>query len=344
MGHQHLLTIITEGGLFIAAGLVVIRFFNSRSWGKWRYNGSLDGKVIVITGASSGIGKSVSSQLAERGARVIMACRDEQRTREAIEEIRKKVPNGQLEYQHLDLENLSSVKKCAEDIISKDKVDILICNAGIFESPFKITVDGYESHFQVNHLGHAMLQALLLPKMISNASEDTKVVSVTSSLAVKGVISESDFVKNSLIEKAYVRDKAYSKTKLYALLFSSEIAKRLPDKSVKILSASPGMVLTRLARHRSIPWFKYLLFAPFAVMFLRTPFQGSQSVLEAAFPSTDETKAVATGSVLRNCKLDLKLTTVVDKFDGKLVYDKTLDILASDNDVARALKELRLRN
>lgn len=340
----HLLAIITEGSLFVAAGLVVIRFLNSRSWGKWRYSSSLEGKVIVITGANSGIGKSVTAQLAEKGARVIMACRDEAKALAAIEDIRKKVPNGQLVYKHLDLENLNSVKQCAHEILSEDKVDVLICNAGIFESPYKITVDGYESHFQVNHLAHAMLQALLLPKMISNAPDAARVVSVTSSLAVKGVISEGDFIKNSLIEKAYIRDKAYSKTKLYALLFSGELAKRLPDRSVKILSASPGMVLTQLARHRSIPWFKYLLFAPFAVMILRTPFQGAQSVLETAFPSSEETRSLPTGSVLRNCKLDDKLTHIVDKFDSKFVYDKTLDILAADNEVAAALKQLHLKS
>lgn len=342
----HYLSIFAETGLFLTAGLVALRYINSHAWGQWIYKGSLKGKVIVVTGANSGIGKSVSAQLAAKGARVIMACRDEGRTLTAIGEIRKTVQDGELVYKHLDLESLKCVKDCVEEISSSEaRVDVLICNAGILEGPFKMTVDGYERHFQVNHLAHAVMQVLLLPKLLSNATTENpaKIVSVTSSLAIRGYISESDFIKNSLREVGFNREKAYPKTKLYSFLFNRELAQKLREKPVIIYSASPGFVLTNLARHKSISWFKYALMAPVAAIYLRTAHQGAQSILEAAFPSHQANRDLPTGSVLRNCLLDTRLNTLTDEFDGKTVYKKTLEILSTDSEIEQVLRLLQVK-
>lgn len=341
------LSVIAETSIYLTAGLVALRFLNSRFWGQWKYNGSLKGKVIIVTGANSGIGKSVTSQLAAKGARIIMACRDEEKTKSAIEDIRKSVKEGELVYRHLDLENLNSVRNCVQEITSnEEKIDVLICNAGLFEAPFKLTPDGFERHFQVNHLAHAMLQILLLPKLTSNSTtnnDEGRIVSVTSKLATTGYISEADFIKNSLREISFNREKAYPKTKLYSLLFNKELAKQLKNKPIKIYSASPGFALTNLSRYKSISWYKYLLLGPIAVVVLRTAFQGAQTVLEAAFPTKMSNVNLPSGSVLRNCHLDSKLDNIVERMDSKLVYNKTLDILTIDSEVEKVLKLFQVK-
>ena len=340
----HYISLWAEAGIFFAAGLVALRYINSRSWGRWKYNDSLRGKVVVITGANSGIGKSLSSQLASKGAKVIMACRDDQLALTAINNIRKSVVNGELHYKHLDLENLQSVKDFANEVSHEQRIDVLICNAGIMDAPFKMTTDKYERHFQVNHLAHAMLQILLLPKLLSNAKpgNPARIISVTSSLATGGHISESDFIKNSVRAVNFNVEKAYPKSKLYALLFSQKLAKALKEKSVKIYSASPGFALTRLARHKSIR-LMYIFFAPLGMVFLRTSFQAAQSILEAAFPSHESNHNLPSGSVIRNCQLDTNLTVLADRFDSKMIYEKTLEILASDSEVEQVLKLLKIK-
>ncbi|XP_024873070.1 retinol dehydrogenase 12-like [Temnothorax curvispinosus] len=162
-------------------------FFNKMCMSKAR----LDSKTVVITGASGGIGKETARDLYARGARVILACRNMEKTNEAVEDIKSNPPSwmrkdeyknnvGELAIYFLDLRSFKSVKDCAKNLLTNEAaIHILINNAGVAASPYEKTEDGNETTLQVNHLGHFLLTLLLLPKMQSSSSS-CRIVNVSS--------------------------------------------------------------------------------------------------------------------------------------------------------------------
>lgn len=139
----------------------------------------LDGKTVIITGANTGIGKETALDLAKRGARVILACRDLNKSLQAADEIRKKTGNGNVFVKLLDLASLESVRQFAKEInAQEDRIDILINNAGIMACPKWKTKDGFETQFGVNHLGHFLLTNLLLDKIKQTGK--ARIVNVSS--------------------------------------------------------------------------------------------------------------------------------------------------------------------
>lgn len=114
----------------------------------------LDDKVVLITGGNTGLGYETALDLAKRGARIILACRDMKKANEAADKIRQLTNNKRIESGHLDLADLSSVRQFSKEMTSKlDRLDILINNAGIMMCPSWKTKDGFEMHFGTNHLG-----------------------------------------------------------------------------------------------------------------------------------------------------------------------------------------------
>ncbi|CAK9816670.1 Retinol dehydrogenase 12 [Anthophora quadrimaculata] len=154
-----------------------------------RSNARLVGKTVVITGANCGIGKETARDLYRRGAKVILACRDINKAEEAVNDIKEHSSRstqdsedeaGQLEIYQLNLSSLTSIKKCAQRLLTNEStINILINNAGVFLHPFEKTEDGFETHFQVNYLGHFLLTLLLLPK-IQKSAPDSKIINVSS--------------------------------------------------------------------------------------------------------------------------------------------------------------------
>ena len=121
----------------------------------------LNGKIAVITGATSGIGKEVALDLAARGAKVLILCRDKNKAEKMVKESK----NGQNFVVHqMDLASMVSVKKCAQEILKQEgKIDYLVNNAGVMMCPYEKTVDGFEMQLATNHLGHFLLDDLLMP-------------------------------------------------------------------------------------------------------------------------------------------------------------------------------------
>ena len=139
----------------------------------------LNGKTVIITGSNTGIGKETALDLAKRGARVILACRDTQKANQAANEIRKKSGNGNVLVEQLDLASLESVRNFSAKINrQEERIDILINNAGIMACPKWKTKDGFEMQFGVNHIGHFLLTNLLLDKIKS--SGPSRIVNVSS--------------------------------------------------------------------------------------------------------------------------------------------------------------------
>ncbi len=199
------------------------------------------GRTAVVTGANSGIGYCAARELARRGAHVLLACRSEQRGQEAVRRLKDEVPSARAGYRHLDLADLTSVRAFAADF-DEDRLDLLINNAGVMALPYGRTVDGFETQFGVNHLGHFALTGLLLPAMLE--APGARVVSVSSGLHAIANIDPGDL--NS--EHGYRRWLAYGRSKTANLLFVHELSRRLASAGSGVVAAAahPGYADTNL--------------------------------------------------------------------------------------------------
>jgi NAD(P)-dependent dehydrogenase (short-subunit alcohol dehydrogenase family) len=234
-----------------------------------------NGKTVVITGANTGLGFETARVLSTRGARVIIACRDEQKAAEAVGRIRKIAGVVDIGSISLDLASLSSVKKCAEKLKGEGKIDLLINNAGIMIPPFSLTEDGFESQFGVNHLGPFAFTSLLLDQL--NEAPAARVVNTSSLAHRSGQILFDDINADN----SYKAMERYSMSKFANLLFSYELQRRLEQAghSTISLACHPGVADTELSRY--FPGiFKVL--APFARPFLNTAATGAWPTLCAA--------------------------------------------------------------
>lgn len=205
---------------------------------------NLDGKVFVVTGANSGMGYETSLALAEKGAMVVMACRNLERGQRALESIKQAVPQAKLELMALDLASLKSIQAFAETFKSKfDRLDGLINNGGPIIADRRVTEDGFESHFGINHLGHFALTGLLLDVLLNTPS--SRIVTVGSRMHVDGKMAWDDLMS----ERSYDRMAAYRQSKLANMLFAFELARRLEaqGRSTVSVAAHPGLANTSWA-------------------------------------------------------------------------------------------------
>ena len=201
------------------------------------------GRVVIVTGANSGLGFHTCSMMAAKGARVLMACRSVQRGNQAKEEILQALPHAQLEVTELDLADLESVRRSAETLRSDlDRLDLLINNAGVMAIPRQVTVQNFERQFGVNHLGHFALTGALLPPLLNTPG--SRIVNVSSMAHRSGRIDFSDLHGT----RKYSRFAAYSQSKLANLLFTIELHRRLQRKGAGTISvaAHPGWAATNL--------------------------------------------------------------------------------------------------
>uniref|UniRef100_A0A674GGF2 Retinol dehydrogenase 11 n=1 Tax=Taeniopygia guttata TaxID=59729 RepID=A0A674GGF2_TAEGU len=194
--------------------------------GRCKSTARLEGKVVIITGANTGIGKETARDLAKRGARVIIACRDTAKAEAAANEIRAETGNQQVIVKKLDLADTKSIREFAERFLAEEKeLHILINNAGVMLCPYSKTADGFEMHLGVNHLGHFLLTFLLLERLKQSAP--ARIVNVSSLAHHGGRIRFHDLHG----EKSYNRGLAYCHSKLANVLFTRELARRLQGKS-----------------------------------------------------------------------------------------------------------------
>ncbi|MFF4830304.1 oxidoreductase [Streptomyces sp. NPDC001315] len=199
------------------------------------------GRIAVVTGANSGLGYVTARELARKGARVVVACRSEARGRAAVDRIGAEVPGVETEFARLDLGDLGSVREFAA-AFPYDRLDLLVNNAGVMALPYGTTVDGFETQFGVNHLGHFALTGLLLPALL--ATPGARVVTVSSMMHTLANIDIGDL--NS--EHRYRRWIAYARSKTANLLFTHELARRLAaiGSDAVAAAAHPGYAATNL--------------------------------------------------------------------------------------------------
>jgi NAD(P)-dependent dehydrogenase (short-subunit alcohol dehydrogenase family) len=240
----------------------------------------LSGRAAVVTGANSGIGWQAAKALAMRGCRVLLACRDVDRGKLAVERIRAVRRDAQVDVAHLDLASMTSVREFSESRF--EPIDILINNAAVMSPPKRTrTADGFELQFGTNHLGHFVLTGLLLPLLCQ--SDSPRVVTV-SSIAHKG--GGADVVDANAIGP-YKPSRTYSNSKLANLLFAMELQRRAVVQQSHLTStaAHPGLSATGLVAdpqgQGSNPFVR--MFGPVVVRTVaQTPAAGARSTLYAA--------------------------------------------------------------
>lgn len=199
------------------------------------------GRVAVVTGANTGLGRETAAALAERGASVVLAVRDAAKGARAASAM-----TGDVTVQELDLTSLASVRAAAAALRSRfDRIDLLINNAGVMYTPKQTTSDGFELQFGTNHLGHFALTGLLLDRMLPVAGSRVVTVSSTGH-RIRAAINFDDLQW----ERSYRRIGAYGQSKLANLMFTYELQRRLaPHGTTVAVAAHPGISSTELTRN-----------------------------------------------------------------------------------------------
>ena len=203
----------------------------------------MKGKIVLITGATSGIGKETAIGLAKKGAQIVFTTRNEARGKQVKQEIIKESGNENIDVLFCDLSSLESVRKCCAEFIAKyDRLDVLLNNAGTWNHTRTLSKDGIENIFAVNVLAPFLMTNLLLP--VIKKSSPSRIITVTSGLH-QGTIQFDDIeFKN----KKFSSMKVYRQSKLGVILFTRLLAKKLEGSGVTVNCIHPGMVKTNLGR------------------------------------------------------------------------------------------------
>lgn len=205
----------------------------------------LSGRRVVITGAAGGLGRESARAMASRGARVTVAARSRQRADTAVNELRELLPDGHFEAGVVDLADFSSVRAFTDAFLnSHDRIDVLVNNAGVMACPFGHTVDGFETQFGTNHLGHFLLTAHLAPALFR--SDSPRVVTLSSAGHSR---ADVDLVDPNFATAPYNAWIAYGRSKTANALFARELARRAGPAGLLSFSVHPGAIVTELGRH-----------------------------------------------------------------------------------------------
>jgi len=254
----------------------------------------LHGRVAVVTGANSGLGLHTAAALAGAGAHVVMTARDPARGQQAVATVREQHPDASLEVVQLDLADLASVRACAALVVAThDRVDVLVNNAGVMQTPLRTTADGIELQLGTNHVGHFALTGLLLDALL--ACDETRVVTVSSGMHHLGRLDlPADAIPRDTVPANYSPTRAYGRSKLANLVFALELQRRLIQAgvgSVRSLAAHPGYAATNLqtsgpGMHRSVHYRAYATLAPLLNRFVAAPAEegAAAQVFAAAGP------------------------------------------------------------
>ena len=257
-------------------------------------------KLAIITGASTGMGFEEAKAVAGKGFHTIMACHRPEAAEERRQEIVKATGNEHVEVVGIDLADLSSVRRFADEIKARfQHLDLLMNNAGTLETGLHITQDNMERTVQVNYVGPYLLTRLLLPLM----GEGSRIVNMVSLTYRVGNLDFPDFFQRGR-KGSFWRIPIYSNSKLALTLFTFDLAERLKDKGITVNAADPGIVSTDIIRmHNFIDPLTDIFFRPF----IRTPRQGADTAIRLLL---DEDKATQTGTFNRSGRI----IDVGDKF------------------------------
>jgi len=256
---------------------------------------TMNGKICLVTGASSGIGKATALGLAKMGVTVVMVCRDANKGQAALTEIKQKSGSNSVDLLLADLSSQEAIRSLANEYKSKyQQLHVLINNAGIYYTKGHVTVDGLEAMFAVNYLARFLLTNLLLD--IIKSSAPARIINVAGAYHAKGKIDFDDLQG----EKDFDGQRANHQSKLADVLFTYELARRLEGTGVTVNCLHPGMVATSLIdKDKDFPvFFKY--FYKLSKPLMKSPAKGAETSLYLA--SSPEVEGV-TGRYFVNKKI-----------------------------------------
>jgi retinol dehydrogenase 12 len=267
---------------------------------------SLLGRVALITGANTGIGKVTAQKLAEWGAHVFVACRSTERAATAVDEIRGDAGSASVEALALDLGDLASVRRCAAQFLERGlPLHLLINNAGVGGGR-GLTKSGFELAFGVNHVGHFLLTQLLLPRLRESAPARIVTVSSKAHYRARGI--DFDAVRKRTPSPTGLPE--YGVSKLANALFSAELGRKLAGSGLTTYALHPGVVASDI--WRTLPW----VIRPIAKAFMITTEEGALTTLYCATSEQagresglyyDKARVVAPSTVAQDGVLAAKL-------------------------------------
>jgi retinol dehydrogenase 14 len=234
----------------------------------------MTGRTVLVTGGTGGIGKATAVGLAALGARVAITGRDRRRTEEAAADIRA-AGGPEVDVFVADMSSQAEVRRLASEVLDGlPRLDVLVNNVGGFWNSRRVTVDGLEHTFALNHLAPFLLTNLLLDRLKENAP--SRVVTVSSGAQAMGRIDFDDLQG----ERAYSGQRAYNQSKLANVLFTYELARRLDGSGVTANVLHPGVVRTAFGAED--PGTLQRLFVPLARLFMKRPEQGAATSIHLA--------------------------------------------------------------
>lgn len=272
-------------------------------------------KTALITGANSGIGKATAITLANQGYHVVFIARNLQKAEATKKEILHASNNDFVDFIIADLLSLAQVRKAAEIFKHRyQKLDLLINNAGVCLPERKISGDGFEEMFQINHLSHFLLTNLLLDALKMN--NEARVVNVSSAGYKMGKFD----LANLQSEKNFGPFTTYCNTKLLNILFTFELAERLKGSGITVNAVHPGVVRTNFASELK-GFFKLvnILFKPF----LLSPAKGAATSVHVA---TSEEVNKTTGKYFEKSKVVLPKNEFINITNQKHLWDKSMEL------------------
>ncbi|MDR9419777.1 SDR family oxidoreductase [Gracilimonas sp.] len=251
----------------------------------------MQNKLCIVTGANSGIGFETTKALAREGAYLVMVCRNEDKARSAKQDIIDATGIAGVDIVLCDFAIQSEIRKAVQQIKANyDKIDVLINNHGFLASERNETVDGLEETFAVNHIGYFLFTNLLLDHL--KAAESARIINVASEAHRAGEFDPD----NLQLETGFQPYKAYGNSKLFNILFTKELAKRLKDSSVTANSLHPGVVASNFGQ--SGTWLMSLLYT-IGKPFMRSNKKGAETSVYLA--TSDEVEGVS-GRYFKNKK------------------------------------------
>jgi len=197
----------------------------------------MDGKTVIVTGATSGIGEVAAIRLAEKGARIVFTARDKARADDTMAALKRANPRGDHAMHMADLSRLSEMKRAAAELAREPRIDVLVNNAGALFNKRTETADGLEMTFALNHMAYFVITNMLLGRLKPGA----RIVTVASN-AHRGARLDFDDLQS---RRGYAGFPVYSRSKLCNILFNRELARRLAGSGVTANALHPGFVATR---------------------------------------------------------------------------------------------------
>ena len=332
--------------IFVFSCPIILWLYKELTMGICQSRSSMEGKVVLITGGSNGIGFETAVDLAKRGAQLIIGCR---KTQGVDKKIQQEAPGAIVDVIQLDLSSNSSIREFSEKVLAKyDSIDVLINNAGIVnavDGPVarKETEDGFELVMATNYLGHSLLNHLLLDtiKKSGNNSDSFSRIILVSSIAVVGpealdlcALEDKGSYKVNFDLDGNENDsrRQYSKTKLAQVMYMKHLSRKLKkDNCNTIVTAlHPGFVRTDILDGFPKKAQNFVKFLGYLTG--KTPLQGAQTTIHLAVSSFNNALDTINGKLFSDCRQNFwwqsKIPKIVeDEMACKMVWDETMRVL-----------------